>query len=337
MTVWRESLAARFPVLSAALWRLVRAIANRLPRREGSKARSVRSELGCYRIDHELGRGSMGMVYLGRDRSTGERVALKTTVLGPAPTAGRKADGDRNRDGNGSDSPRSRFIVEARAAAGLQHPGIVRVLEASIVGDLGFIAMEYVDGEDLASHALPGRLLPVPAVLRIVEQAARALAHAHRAGVVHRDIKPANLLLDAVSGKVKIADFGIARMADAGAWRTRTGLVLGSPAFMSPEQMAGRPVDGRTDLYALGVVLFLLLTGALPHAGESMGRLMHAIAHEAAADVRSLRPELPEALANIVAVALQKRLQLRYADGDQMADDLAAVLQRLGPQWGGVE
>ncbi len=274
----------------------------------------------------------MGMVYLGCDRRTGRQVALKTAVLGRSMRGaggGSRGDRDARTASPSGDSPRNRFMMEARAAAGLSHPGIVRVLEASIVGDLGVIAMEYVEGADLTVHTRPGRLLPVPAVLRIAQEAALALAHAHRAGVVHRDIKPANLMVDALSGRVKVADFGIARMTDAGAWRTRTGVVLGSPAFMSPEQMAGRPVDGRTDLYALGVVLFLLLTGALPHHGESLGGLMQAIAHEAAPDVRSLRPELPEALAHIVALALQKRPQLRYADGEQMAGDLAAVLQAL--------
>lgn len=263
----------------------------------------------------------MGTVYLGHDRRSGRPVALKTLRLGPRP-------GPEGGPLAGRGDARARFLREAGAAARLRHPGIVAVLDCGVVRDIGFIAMEYVAGDDLTAHTAPGRLLPVPVVLEFACQAARALAHAHRQGVVHRDVKPANLLVDAASGVVKVADFGIARMVDTGAWRTRTGQVLGSPAFMSPEQMAGRPVDGRTDLYALGVVLFLLLTGALPHPAASMGELMRAIAQEAAPDVRNLRPDLPEAVAHIVALALQKRPQLRYADGEQMADDLAAVLAR---------
>jgi serine/threonine-protein kinase len=140
---------------------------------------------------------------------------------------------------------------------------------------------------------------------------------------VHRDIKPANVMIDPDSDTVKVTDFGIARITDAS--RTRTGMVLGTPSFMSPEQMAGRRVDGRSDLYSLGVMLFQLLTGSLPHASESMATLMYQIANQPAPDVRSLRPGLPEALANIVALALEKRPEVRYSDGKAIATDLVAV------------
>jgi serine/threonine-protein kinase len=130
-------------------------------------------------------------------------------------------------------------------------------------------------------------------------------------------------MIDPASDIVKVTDFGIARITDAS--RTRTGMVLGTPSFMSPEQMAGRRVDGRSDLYSLGVMLFQLLTGALPHASESMATLMYEIANQPAPDVRSLRPGLPEALANIVALALEKRPEVRYSDGKALAADLLAV------------
>ena len=222
---------------------------------------------------------------------------------------------------------RSRFFREAEMAGRLRHPDIVTIFDAGEEDGLAYIAMECVAGHDLLSHTLPGRLLPVPEVLQTLARVARALAHAHSQGVIHRDVKPANVMIDPATDTVKVTDFGIARITDA--CRTRTGMVLGTPSFMSPEQMAGRKVDGRTDLYSLGVMLFQLLTGALPHRSESMAALMSQIVNDPAPDVRTLRPDLPEALANVVALALEKRVEVRYADGGQMADDLLAVAGML--------
>ena len=281
--------------------------------------RPDRATLGRYRIERELGRGSMGTVYLGHDPQIGRAVAIKTMAL------------SREFEGSELAEARARFFREAEMAGRLRHPDIVTIFDASEDQGLAFIAMEFVAGHDLLCHTLPGRLLPVPMVLETLARVANALAHAHREGVVHRDVKPANVMIDPESGAVKVTDFGIARIADA--CRTRTGLVLGTPSFMSPEQMAGRRVDGRTDLYSLGVMLFQLLTGALPHRSESMAELMSQIVNDTAPDVRTLRPELPEALANVVALALEKRVEVRYADGRQMADDLLAVAQLL-PQVG---
>lgn len=279
--------------------------------------RSDRTTLGRYRIERELGRGSMGTVYLGHDPQIGRAVAIKTMAL------------SREFEGSELAEARGRFFREAEMAGRLRHPDIVTIFDASEDQGLAFIAMEFVGGHDLLRHTLPGRLLPVPVVLKTLARVANALAHAHREGVVHRDVKPANVMVDPATGAVKVTDFGIARVADA--CRTRTGLVLGTPSFMSPEQMAGRRVDGRTDLYSLGVMLFQLLTGALPHRSESMAELMSQIVNDTAPDVRTLRPELPEALANIVALALEKRVEVRYADGRQMADDLLAVAQSMPP------
>jgi eukaryotic-like serine/threonine-protein kinase len=289
-----------------------RAVEGTLP-----SSRLQRTTLGRYRIEHEIGRGSMGAVYLGREPANGRAVAIKTLALA------------HEFDGDALAEVRARFFREAETAKRLQHPGIVQVFEAGEDEGLAFIAMEFVDGHDLSRHAASGALLPVPVVLRTIARVALALAHAHREGVVHRDVKPANVMVDAASGAVKVADFGIASVADAA--RTRTGLVLGTPSFMSPEQIAGRRLDGRSDLYSLGVVLFQLLTGALPHRSESMAELMRQIVNDPAPDVRTLRADLPEALANVVALALEKRAVLRYANGQQLADDLAAVAASLEP------
>ena len=274
-----------------------------------------RAALGRYRLERQLGRGSMGTVYLGHDPQIGRRVAIKTMAL------------SREFEGSELAEARARFFREAEMAGRLQHPDIVTIFDASEDQGLAFIAMEYVDGHDLLRHTLPGRLLPVPVVLHTLARVARALAHAHTQGVVHRDVKPANVMIDPATDSVKVTDFGIARITDA--CRTRTGLVLGTPSFMSPEQMAGRRIDGRTDLYSLGVMLFQLLTGALPHQSDSMAELMRRIVNDTAPDVRTLRPELPEALANVVALALEKRVEVRYADGGQMADDLLAVARLI--------
>ena len=282
----------------------------------GPGPRAERATLGRYRIDRTLGRGAMGTVYLGHDPQIGRPVAIKTMAL------------SREFEGSELAEARARFFREAEMAGRLHHPDIVTIFDANEEQGLAFIAMEYVKGHDLLRHTLPGRLLPVPVVLATLARVAQALAYAHTQGVIHRDVKPANVMIDPDSGTVKVTDFGIARITDA--CRTRTGLVLGTPSFMSPEQMAGRRVDGRTDLYSLGVMLFQLLTGALPHRSESMAELMHQIANDTAPDLRSLRPELPEALANVAALALEKRPEVRYADGHQMAADLLAVMSASG-------
>jgi serine/threonine-protein kinase len=278
---------------------------------QGPSVRPERATLGRYRIERQLGRGSMGAVYLGHDPQIGRAVAIKTMAL------------SREFEGSELADARARFFREAEMAGRLHHPDIVTIFDAGEEDGLAYIAMEFVTGHDLVSHTLPNQLLPVPQVLRTLARVAQALGHAHTQGVIHRDVKPANVMIDPASGTVKVTDFGIARITDA--CRTRTGMVLGTPSFMSPEQMAGRRVDGRTDLYSLGVMLFQLLTGALPHRAESMAALMSQIVNDAAPDVRTLRPELPEALANVVALALEKRVEVRYADGGQLAQDLLQV------------
>ena len=264
----------------------------------------------------------MGVVYLGKDPKIGRVVAIKTMALS------QKFEADELNDA------RERFFREAETAGRLQHQNIVTIFDAGEEHDLAFIAMEFLKGKDLTDASKPGQLLPVPKVLFIVAQVADALAYAHKLNVVHRDIKPANIMYDRETGSVKVTDFGIARITDSS--KTKTGLILGTPSYMSPEQLAGKKVDGRSDLYSLGVMLFQMLTGVLPFRGDSMAGLMYKITNEEAPDIRSIRPELSVQLAGLVALALGKLPGVRYQDGEQFAKDLSAVMAdscgELSPQ-----
>ena len=264
--------------------------------------------LGRYQIDREIGKGAMGVVYLGRDPKIGRVVAIKTLAL------------TQEFEGDALIDARARFFREAETAGRLQHPHIVTIFDAGEEHDLAYIAMEFLKGRDLAYACAKEHLLPVPTVLSIAACVADALDYAHAHHVVHRDIKPANIMYDSTTQAVKVTDFGIARITDSS--KTRTGLVLGTPSFMSPEQLAGKKVDGRSDLYSLGISLFQLLTGSLPLRGASMTELMHKIASVDAPDIRELRPDLSPAIAKVVALALQKRPEARYQTGRQLAADL---------------
>ena len=271
--------------------------------------------LGRYQVEKELGKGAMGVVYQGRDPRIGRVVAIKTLAL------------NAEFEGSELQDARERFFREAETAGRLQHPHIVTIFDAGEEHDLAYIAMEFLPGRDLLPHTRAGDLLPVATVLSIGARVAQALDYAHRQNVVHRDIKPANIMVDLASDSVKVTDFGIARITDAS--RTKTGLVLGTPSFMSPEQLAGQHIDGRSDLYSLGVSLFQLLTGQLPLRGDSMAALIYQIANVPAPDVRSLRPELPAALADILTRCLAKTPAERYADGAALAADLLRVARHV--------
>ena len=270
-----------------------------------------RLRLGRYELEGLIGRGAMGAVYAGRDPATGRALALKTLSL------------SAEFSGADLDEARRRFFREAETAGRLRHPDIVEIVEAGEDDGLAWIAMERLRGRELTAYTLPDRLLPPEEAVAIAARVAEALAHAHAHGVVHRDVKPANVMVDRETAQVKVTDFGIARVTDAA--RTRTGVMLGTPSYMAPEQLSGARVDGRSDLYSLGVLLFQLLTGRLPHEAPTMARMMYAIANEPAPDLRSLRPELPAALADAVALALQKRPEMRCGDGRAWAADLRAI------------
>jgi serine/threonine-protein kinase len=271
--------------------------------------------LGRYQVEKELGKGAMGVVYLGRDPKIGRVVAIKTMALA------------QEFEGEELDDARQRFFREAETAGRLQHQNIVTIFDAGEEHDLAYIAMEFLKGRDLVDYCKDGNLLPPAKVLSIVARVAEALAYAHRQNVVHRDIKPANIMYELGTDTVKVTDFGIARITDSS--KTKTGLVLGTPSFMSPEQIAGKKVDGRSDLYSLGVMLYQMLTGLLPFRGDSMAELMYKIANEEAPDLLVVRPDLPPQLAQVLARAMAKKPEQRFQDGDQLALELRAALAPL--------
>lgn len=269
---------------------------------------------GPYRLLRPIGRGSMGTVHLAVDQRDGRPVALKAMSLGSDVTDAELAH------------LRQRFLGEVEAARRLSHPDIVNVYEAGETAGSAWLAMELLRGCDLGRYTHMSRLLPEPLVLQLTERLARALAHAHAQGVVHRDIKPGNVMLDLPTGQLKLTDFGVAGLADMS--RTRTGIVLGTPFYMAPEQLAGAGADARSDLYALGVLLFQLLTGRLPHEQSSLGELLRAVASEPAPDVRTLRPALAPDLAELVARTLHKQPAGRPADALALAQALSALQAR---------
>lgn len=267
--------------------------------------------LGRYQIEKELGKGAMGVVYQGKDPKINRVVAIKTMALSEAF------------EPDELDEAKQRFFREAETAGRLNHPNIVTMYDAGEEHDLAYIAMEFLKGRDLAPYTKPGALLDMAKVVDIAARVADALAYAHDNNVVHRDIKPANIMYEPASDQVKVTDFGIARITDSS--RTRTGMVLGTPSYMSPEQLAGKKIDGRSDLFSLGVTLYQLLCGTLPFSGDSMAQLMYRITNDPHPDVRTYNPNVPEALAMIVDRALSKDVSVRYQTGQTLAHDLRAL------------
>jgi serine/threonine-protein kinase len=275
--------------------------------------------LGRYEVEKELGKGAMGIVYLGKDPRINRTVAIKTMALA------------QEFEASELDEVKSRFFREAETAGRLNHPNIVAIYDVGEEHDLAYIAMEFLQGHDLARYCKEESLLPVPIVMGIVYKAAMALDYAHKNNVVHRDIKPANIMYEPEKKAVKLTDFGIARITDSS--KTKTGMVLGTPSYMSPEQLAGKKIDGRSDLFSLGVMFYQLLTGKLPFRGESMATLMYKIANEAHQEIAEIRPELAKqrpCISAIINKALKKDLNERYQTGAEMAQDI----QRCAKQGG---
>ncbi len=269
--------------------------------------------LGRYEVEKELGKGAMGAVYLGKDPKISRVVAIKTMALA------QEFEGDELQD------VKDRFFREAETAGRLSHPNIVTIFDAGEEHDLAYIAMEFLKGKDLVQYGKADALLPIDQVLSIIERCAKALNYAHQLNVVHRDIKPANVMFEIESDSLKITDFGIARITDSS--KTKTGMVLGTPSFMSPEQLAGKKVDGRSDLFSLGVMMFQMMTGRLPFQGDSMATLMYKIANEEHPSADSVRPDLPRCVSIIINRALAKERKKRYQTGEQMASDIGKCRQ----------
>jgi serine/threonine-protein kinase len=267
--------------------------------------------LGRYEIERELGKGAMGIVYLGRDPKINRVVAIKAIPLAEEFEEDDLAEA------------RARFFREAEMAGRLNHPAIVTVYDAGEDNGLAYIAMEYLRGHHLSTHTDSKNLLQPKNVMLLVARVAEALHYAHRQNVVHRDIKPANIMFNPETDELKITDFGIARLTDTS--RTKTGIVLGTPSFMSPEQLEGRTLDGRSDQFALGVSLYQLLCGQLPFRADSMPRLMQKIATEPHNSIRTIRPDLPPELETIIDRALAKSADDRYVTCAELAVALRAL------------
>jgi serine/threonine-protein kinase len=268
---------------------------------------------GRFRVLGELGRGAMGVVYRAEDTTLGRVVAIKTIAL--AGTSGAERD-----------QHEARFLQEARAAARISHPAVITIHEMGREGDVAFMAMELLEGADLRQLIRESRLAPSQA-LTIAATVAEGLACAHAQGIVHRDVKPGNIMV-LPDGRVKIMDFGIARPMQPSV-KTQTGLLLGSPQYMSPEQIVGQPFDHRADIFSLGLVLYEMLTGSRPFAGEDLGELTFKVANLAATPPSHIVRSLPPVVDLIVARALKKKPDERYADAMDLARDLWAAIPEV--------
>src|SRR6185369_1022010 len=270
------------------------------PNRTSTRRGEQVLKLGRYEVVRELGKGAMGIVYLAKDPLIGRLVALKT--IRPAA----HADDDETREFQ------QRFIREAQAAG------------------IPFIAMEYVEGQNLKEILAQGRALTFEQIGDIIMQVAEALDFAHSKGIVHRDVKPANIIL--IEGhRAKITDFGIAKIASGGANLTSTGQFLGTPNYMAPEQIKGAPVDGRTDLFSLGICLYELLTRRKPFGGDSLTSISYKIVHEPFPPLHEINPQIPDGFEEVVAKCLAKDPARRYQRGKDLGNALRAVMRGERP------
>jgi serine/threonine-protein kinase len=275
---------------------------------------TIPKTIGRYEILDELGHGAMGSVFRAKDPAMDRIVAVKTILSGALASE------------QGSEY-RQRFFREARAAGALAHPGIVPVFDVGEHEGIPYLVMEFVRGRTLADAMKRGERCSLERVCEIGQQIAEALGHAHRHGVIHRDIKPANILLTSRevygSEQAKITDFGVAKMT-AGEITT-TGQLLGTPAFMPPEQFTGSPIDGRTDIFSLGVILYWMATGEQPFAGETMTTVSYKIVHTEPIPPAKLNPAIPTAMEAVILKCLAKSPADRYQTGEEVAQALAQL------------
>lgn len=271
-------------------------------------------QIGRYEVLSILGRGAMGVVYKAADPVLNRVVAVKTINLSLDPDLRGEYE--------------ARFQQEAKAAGSLSHPAIVTIYDLGKTGDLAYIAMEFLDGQELHDLISAGQRLPVKQATSIAAQVASGLSYAHQHGIVHRDIKPANIMV-LKDGFAKITDFGIARMRVSEV-KTQTGMRLGSPKYMSPEQVLGQRVDHRTDIFSLGVVLYEMLTGKAPFHGDSLEALMYQTVNIVPLPPSRVNPDVPEMLDLILAKMLEKRLENRYQSAADLASDLRECEKHYG-------
>ncbi|MEN8130440.1 MAG: protein kinase [Pseudomonadota bacterium] len=271
--------------------------------------------LGHYRLECEIGQGAMGVVYLATDEKLGRKVAVKALRL------------TDEFKGEALQEAQVRFRREAEAAARLSHPNNITIYETGADHDLEYIVMEYAEGESLEDYTDPDELLTVWEVLEVGIKVADALAYAHERQVIHRDVKPSNIIYERETGMVKVTDLGIACLTDSS--RTRTGTVLGSPSYMSPEQAAGKKLDGRSDLFSLGVTMYQLLTGRLPFMGDSFANLIYQITTQKHPTIKKIRPSLNANISRIINRTLQKDPDQRYKDGSELSDALLRCQQKV--------
>ncbi|MGH8131144.1 MAG: serine/threonine-protein kinase [Steroidobacteraceae bacterium] len=293
----------------------------------GQQAASGRSARGLtfrpgqlfhhFRLQQQLGRGATATVYRATDERNDSIIALKLLSL------------TDDWPDDLLDEAKLRLLREAEAAGSLAHPDIVEIHESGEHEGQVYLAMEYVEGVNLGMHATEGRMLPPRLVCEMCARVADALYFAHQRGVIHRDIKPANIVFDQKNRRVRVMDFGVARLENSRA--TRTGVILGSPSYMAPEQLDARPVTAQSDLFSLGVTLFQLLTGMLPFRSDSIPGLMQKISAEPHPPLRVVRPDLPAALASILDRALEKDPELRYRSGAEMAQALRDCARDVDP------
>ena len=271
------------------------------------------SNLGRYEIIGELGQGAMGIVYKAKDPLIDRTLAIKTISLNLALDE--------------KDEYEARFYQEAKAAGRLSHPNIVTVYDVGKSGDIAYIAMEFLEGRELRDILKDGKRLPVIQVLDFVIQVASGLAYAHEHGIVHRDVKPSNIMVIR-DGHVKITDFGIARMTSSTV-QTQVGVVLGSPKYMSPEQVLGKSIDQRTDIFSLGVMLYEMLAGQAPFVGDTINAVMYQTMNTIPAPASTLNSEVPAMLDSIISKALAKELDQRYQNAKEFIEDLRTCRDAL--------
>ncbi|MDI1339855.1 serine/threonine-protein kinase [Polaromonas sp.] len=272
------------------------------------------NKLGRYDIIRVLGKGAMGLVYEARDPNLDRRVAIKTIKV-------------ENLSEEAAAEYEARFRTEAHSAARLQHPHIVSVYDSDRHGDMAFLVMEFIQGEDLKHHLDAGRRYSLEETLRMVRDLLSALDYAHRQNIVHRDVKPANLLIEA-DGRVKLTDFGVARIQDSSEATRTQGTMVGTLKYMSPEQVQGLPIDARADLFAVGVVLYQLLTGKRPFDGDTDFAIIQQIVNHTPAAPSSFSTLLPAAIDAVMVRALAKKRDQRFAT----AQEFATALQEASGQ-----